>query len=71
MRFSYVLVFLGVFILNKVFSAELKFMMSGKDEYPFFEQYEEKKMFMLYKNEAQFTTNLLFLVLIKQQQLLR
>ena len=57
MRFSYVLVFLGVFILNKVFSAELKFMMSGKDEYPFFEQYEEKKMFMLYKNEAQFTTN--------------
>ena len=60
-----------VFLSNKTFSAELKFTLTGKDEYPFFEQYEKGKMFMLYKNEAQFTTNLIFLGLIKQQQLLR
>ena len=46
-----------VFLSNKTFSAELKFTLTGKDEYPFFEEYEKGKMFMLYKNEAQFTTN--------------
>ena len=45
------------FLSNKIFSAELKFTLTGKDEYPFFEEYEKDKMFMLYKNEAQFTTN--------------
>ena len=44
-------------IANAIFSAELKFKLSGKDEYPFFEKYDENSMFMLYKNEAQFTTN--------------
>jgi hypothetical protein len=38
-------------------SADLKFKLSGKDEYPFFEKYGNDSMFMLYKNEAQFTTN--------------
>ena len=45
------------FITNCIFSAELKFKLSGKDEYPFFEKYGDDNMFMLYKNEAQFTTN--------------
>ena len=45
------------FITNYIFSAELKFKLSGKDEYPFFEKYGNDNMFMLYKNEAQFTTN--------------
>tara|TARA_B100000963_G_scaffold360041_1_gene389424 strand:- start:2095 stop:2634 length:540 start_codon:yes stop_codon:yes gene_type:complete len=47
------------FIVNSVCAADLKFKLSGKDEYPFFEKYGENgnSMFMLYKNEAQFTTN--------------
>ena len=45
------------FITNSIFSAELKFKLSGKDQYPFFEKYGNDNMFMLYTNEAQFTTN--------------
>ena len=52
--FIYSLFFLTV---NYIYSAELKFKLSGKDEYPFFEKYGNDNMFMLYKNEAQFTTN--------------
>ena len=43
--------------VNYTYTAELKFKLSGKDEYPFFEKYGNDNMFMLYKNEAQFTTN--------------
>ena len=37
-------------LANTILSAELKFKLSGKDEYPFFEKYDENSMFMLYKN---------------------
>ena len=50
-------IFILAIFSHKTFSAELKFTLTGKDEYPFFEEYEKGKMFMLYKNEAQFTTN--------------
>ena len=31
--------------------------MTGKAEYPYFKEYEKDKIFLLYKNEAQYTTN--------------
>ena len=52
--FKIIIVF---FIVSRVFAAELEFTYTGKDEYPFFEEYEKGKMFMLYKNEGQFVTN--------------
>ena len=57
MKLKIILFFSIVFFLNKLFSAELEFTYTGKDEYPFFEEYEKGKMFMLYKNEGQFVTN--------------
>jgi hypothetical protein len=54
MRLLTLLIALLTFNIN---SAELEFTYTGKDEYPFFEEYEEGKMFMLYKNEGQFVTN--------------
>ena len=47
--FKIIIVF---FIVSRVFAAELEFTYTGKDEYPFFEEYEKGKMFMLYKNEG-------------------
>ena len=57
MKFKILITFLSFLITNLTFTAELKFKLSGKDEYPFFEKYGNDNMFMLYKNEAQFTTN--------------
>ena len=57
MKFKILISFLIFLITNLIFTAELKFKLSGKDEYPFFEKYGNDNMFMLYKNEAQFTTN--------------
>lgn len=57
MKILILIISIILLIANAIFSAELKFKLSGKDEYPFFEKYEENSMFMLYKNEAQFTTN--------------
>ena len=57
MKIQLLIIAITLLIANATFSAELKFKLSGKDEYPFFEKYEENSMFMLYKNEAQFTTN--------------
>ena len=57
MKSKFFIVSLVFLIANSILSAELKFKLSGKDEYPFFEKYGNDSMFMLYKNEAQFTTN--------------
>ena len=57
MKFKILITFFIFLITNLTFTAELKFKLSGKDEYPFFEKYGNDNMFMLYKNEAQFTTN--------------
>lgn len=57
MKFKTFITFLVFLITNCIYTAELKFKLSGKDEYPFFEKYGNDNMFMLYKNEAQFTTN--------------
>tara|TARA_B100000886_G_C20339144_1_gene455869 strand:- start:443 stop:970 length:528 start_codon:yes stop_codon:yes gene_type:complete len=57
MRFKVLITYFILLIASYTCSAELKFKLSGKDEYPFFEKYSENSMFMLYKNEAQFTTN--------------
>ena len=57
MKIQIIIISIILLIANSIVSAELKFKLSGKDEYPFFEKYEENSMFMLYKNEAQFTTN--------------
>ncbi len=57
MKYKIVLIFSVYFLINKLFSAEFEWTLTGKDEYPFFEEYEKDKMFMLYKNEGQFTTN--------------
>ena len=57
MKLKIILFFSIIFFLNKLFSAVLEFTYTGKDEYPFFEEYEKGKMFMLYKNEGQFVTN--------------
>ena len=57
MKIQILIISIILLIANAIFSAELEFKLSGKDEYPFFEKYEENIMFMLYKNEAQFTTN--------------
>jgi len=45
------------FMAGRVLAAEFEWTLTGKDEYPFFEEYEKGKMFMLYKNEGQFVTN--------------
>ena len=52
-----ILVCLILLLTININSAELEFTYTGKDEYPFFEEYEKGKMFMLYKNEGQFVTN--------------
>ena len=57
MNFKIFITLIVFFITNCIYAAELNFKLSGKDEYPFFEKYGEDNMFMLYKNEAQFTTN--------------
>ena len=57
MKIQILIISIILLIANSIVPAELKFKLSGKDEYPFFEKYEENSMFMLYKNEAQFTTN--------------
>ena len=57
MKLKFFIISLVFLIANSILSADLKFKLSGKDEYPFFEKYGNDSMFMLYKNEAQFTTN--------------
>ena len=57
MRLKIILFFSIILFFNKLFSAEFEWILTGKDEYPFFEEYEKGKMFMLYKNEGQFVTN--------------
>ncbi len=52
-----VICFLFLFLTSKIYSANFEWTLTGKDEYPFFEEYEKGKMFMLYKNEGQFVTN--------------
>ena len=47
----------SMFFLSYLFSAEFEATITGKYEYPYFKEYEEGKIFMLYKNEGQFTTN--------------
>ena len=54
---SLVISFLCLFLTSKIYSANFEWTLTGKDEYPFFEEYEKGKMFMLYKNEGQFITN--------------
>ncbi len=57
MKLKMLFVLFIIMLFNKIFSAEFEWTLTGKDEYPFFEEYEKGKMFMLYKNEGQFTTN--------------
>ena len=46
-----------IFLLSHSFAADFEVTMTGKAEYPYFKEYEKDKIFLLYKNEAQFTTN--------------
>ena len=47
MKLKVILFFSIIFFLNNFFSSELEFTYTGKDEYPFLEEYEKGKMFML------------------------
>ena len=46
-----------IFLLSHSFAADFEVTMTGKAEYPYFKEYEKDKIFLLYKNEAQYTTN--------------
>ena len=46
-----------IFLLSHLFAADFEVTMTGKAEYPYFKEYEKDKIFLLYKNEAQYTTN--------------
>ena len=46
-----------IFLLSHSFAANFEVTMTGKAEYPYFKEYEKDKIFLLYKNEAQYTTN--------------
>ena len=46
-----------LFFISSLLAAEFEATVTGKYEYPYFKKYEEGKIFMLYKNDAQFTTN--------------
>tara|TARA_B100000242_G_C42956634_1_gene443680 strand:+ start:35 stop:553 length:519 start_codon:yes stop_codon:yes gene_type:complete len=46
-----------MFFLSYSFAAEFEATITGKYEYPYFKKYEDDKIFMLYKNDGQFTTN--------------
>ena len=46
-----------LFFLSCSFAAEFEITLTGKYEYPYFKEYEKGKIFMLYKNDGQFTTN--------------
>ncbi len=43
--------------LSTLTAAEFEVTLTGKYEYPYFKEYEKGKIFMLYKNDGQFTTN--------------
>ena len=45
------------FFISNVFAAEFIITLTGKAEVPYFKEYEKNKIYMLYKNEGQFTTN--------------
>ena len=46
-----------LFFLSSLSGAEFEITLTGKYEYPYFKEYEKGKIFMLYKNDGQFTTN--------------
>ena len=46
-----------LFFLSLLSAAEFEITLTGKYEYPYFKEYEKGKIFMLYKNDGQFTTN--------------
>ena len=46
-----------ILLLSHSFAADFEVTMTGKAEYPYFKEYEKDKIFLLYKNEAQYTTN--------------
>tara|TARA_B100001248_G_C26999960_1_gene282891 strand:- start:249 stop:476 length:228 start_codon:yes stop_codon:yes gene_type:complete len=46
-----------IFFLSYLFAAEFEATITGKYEYPYFKEYEDGKVFILYKNDGQFTTN--------------
>ena len=46
-----------LFFLSSLSAAEFEITLTGKYEYPYFKEYEKGKIFMLYKNDGQFTTN--------------
>ena len=46
-----------LFFLSSLSAAEFEITLTGKYEYPYVKEYEKGKIFMLYKNDGQFTTN--------------
>ena len=46
-----------MFFLSYSFAAEFEATITCKYEYPYFKEYEDGKVFILYKNDGQFTTN--------------
>ena len=43
MKYKIALIFSVFFLIHKLFSAEFEWTLTGKDEYPFFEEYEKGK----------------------------
>ena len=56
MKFFLILIQI-IFFLSYSFAAEFEATITGKYEYPYFKEYEDGKVFILYKNDGQFTTN--------------
>ncbi|MDA9558607.1 hypothetical protein N9R86_01380 [Alphaproteobacteria bacterium] len=46
-----------IFLLSYLFAADFEVTLTGKAEYPYFKEYGKDKIFLLYKNEGQFTSN--------------
>ena len=54
---KFFLILIQFLFLSCSFAAEFEITLTGKYEYPYFKEYEKGKIFMLYKNDGQFTTN--------------
>ena len=51
------LLFISLFFISKVYSADLEVTVTGVDEYPVYNKVGDNKIFMTYNNTAQFVTN--------------